>query len=143
MFAGIMLGGTFGRGGTETSMKYGIVLNSNYFDRILGADVTKGGNVKTSIGIDFKDIECEHAAINLDGKIIDFGNNNQGQATSDGSLNLISDNGNINLTAKGVNIAGNVFSKGSGSGAPTGSPTGYIPITIDGTQFKIPLYPAD
>ena len=143
MFAGIMIGGTFGRGGTETSMKYGIVLNSNYFDRILGADVTKGGQVKTSIGIDFKDIECENAAINLDGKVIDFGNNNRGQATSDGNMNLISDNGKINLTAKSVDVAGNVFSKGSGSGAPTGSATGYIPITIDGTQFKIPLYPAD
>ena len=142
MFSGLFLSGTYGQSGPATDMKYALCLNSINLDRIIGADITKGGKVRASIGIDFTNIAIINSAINLDKKILQFGNSNA-QEGADGVLNFNNANGNIAFNAQSVNIAGNVISKGVGSGAPTGNPVGYIPISIDGAQFKIPLYAAD
>ena len=139
MFAGLFLSGRFGHEGPSTDMKYALCLNSIAVDRIIGADISKGGAVKASIGIDFTNIDIVNSAINLDKKVLQFGNSTA-QETADGALNFKNENGTIAFNAENVNVAGNVISKGVGSGAPSGSPVGYIPVTIDGTPLKIPLY---
>lgn len=141
MFAGLFLSGRFGHEGPSTDMKYGLCLNSIDLDRLIGADISKGGQVRVSIGIDFTNIAVRNSAINLDRKILQFGDSNA-QETADGNLNFNNASGNILLNANAVNVAGNMISKGIGSGAPSGEPVGHIPITIDGSPFKIPIYRA-
>ena len=141
MFAGLFLSGRFGHEGPSTDMKYGLCLNSIDLDRLIGADISKGGQVRVSIGIDFTNIAVRNSAINLDRKILQFGDSNA-QETADGNLNFNNPSGNILLNANAVNVAGNMISKGIGSGAPSGEPVGHIPITIDGSPFKIPIYRA-
>ena len=139
MFAGLLISGHYGQIGPSTDIKYALCLNSINLDRIIGADITKGGSVKCSIGIDFTNIECINSAINLDGKILQFG---KSTVQENGNvLNFNNATGSIAFNAEQVSVAGNVIEKGIGEGAPTGSPVGYIPVTIDGTKFKIPLYP--
>lgn len=140
MFAGFFISGHYGQSGPQTSMKYGICINSMELDRILGADTSKGGSVRASVGIDFTNIEIINSAINLDGKILQFGTSTA-QENGD-TLNFNNQSGNIAFNAQSVNVAGNMISKGSGAGAPTGEPVGYIPVTIDDSHFKIPLYNA-
>lgn len=141
MFAGLFLSGRFGHEGPSTDMKYGLCLNSIDLDRLIGADISKGGQVRVSIGIDFTNIAVRNSAINLDRKILQFGVSNA-QESADGNLNFNNPSGNISLNANAVNVAGNMISKGIGSGAPSGEPVGHIPITIDGSPFKIPIYSA-
>lgn len=139
MFAGFLISGHYGQSGPQTNMKYGFCINSMDLDRIFGADTSKGGSVRASVGIDFTNITIIYSAINLDGKILQFGTSTA-QENGD-TLNFNNQSGNIAFNAQSVNVAGNIFSKGSGAEAPTGEPVGYIPVTIDGNKFKIPLYP--
>ena len=140
MFAGFLISGHYGQSGPSTNMKYGICINSMDLDKILGADISKGGSVRASVGIDFTGITIRNSAINLDGKILQFGTSTAQE--NGNTLNFNNQNGNIAFNAQSVNVAGNMISKGSGSGAPTGEPVGYIPVTIDGSPFKIALYNA-
>lgn len=137
VFAMILMGGQYDGSGTETNAKYGIALDDQYFSRFIG--IRPGAKCSADIFIDLEGIDCETYGIRLSSNVLAFINTKISE--SGGVLSIDGATG-INLNASTVNVAGNTVSKGQGSGAPTGSPTGYIPVSIDGANFKIPLYPA-